>query len=158
MRLRNPSRNREPQSRTAAVGTKEALEDSLAHFRCNPASAVMNFDAQLAVRGEAPHEYASAGRHMLDRVLDQISDQPLHQILIAAHHQIGLMLLGDRYSALGRQRPEGVYRLRDHLIEIKAFIAHRILSGIAAREQEKIADDARQPLHRLAHDLEAVTV
>src|SRR3954452_11541681 len=121
MRLRNPSRDWQSQTGTAAIGTKESLEDPLAHFRCNPASAVMNFDAQLAVRGEAPNQNASAGRHMLDRVLDQISDQPLHQILIAAHHQIGLMLLGDRYSAFSRQRPESVYRLRDHLIEIKAF-------------------------------------
>src|SRR3954454_9704881 len=110
MRLRNPSRDRQTETRTTAVSTEESLEDPLAHFRRNPASVVMNFDAQLAVRGEAPHEDASAGRHMLDRVLDQISDQPLHQIRVAAHHQIGLMLLGDRYSALGGQRAEGVYR------------------------------------------------
>ena len=122
------------------------------------AGAIVGYgDAHLGVTLFECDCYFTVGRHVLQRVIDQIQQHAAQQVFIAAEWRF------DRCRHLDagvrpRQHASAPGNVLHQLIKIEADDAQRILAGIGACERQHVVDDARQAPRLVFDDAQRVAV
>src|SRR5439155_25811185 len=137
-----------------AMSAEEALEHPRQVLGRNAGAIVLDHRDPVLALHRGAHPHVAADRSELDRVRDQVDEQPAQEVRIGLRLEIGLGVDGDLDLTRARDRLEALGHVTRESRQVRAGEPQRTLASLETREIEDVADEAREAVALLADDAE----
>ncbi len=159
VRLRDPSRNRQPETRAVRRAlANESFEDALLVRNRYWRSVVGDPDRHAIRRACQARRHATVALCVANCVVQEVADHLAQERVIPGQADLLIAVGRHRDVSLVGQHPKGPGTLSEDVIEIQKLVAKRYPVSLGARQQEHGVDQAGKPVRLLADDDQRLSI